>query len=34
MEDKRQSVMLNEGIDKSKGHLIEFVDDNNVPGEK
>jgi glycosyltransferase involved in cell wall biosynthesis len=37
MEDKYrrgQSVMRNEGIDKSKGDLIAFLDDDNVPGEK
>jgi glycosyltransferase involved in cell wall biosynthesis len=36
MEDKYrkgQSVMRNEGIDKSIGDLIAFLDDDNVPGE-
>ncbi|MFW9929578.1 MAG: glycosyltransferase, partial [Candidatus Thorarchaeota archaeon] len=35
MEDKLrkgQSVMRNEGIEKSKGDLIAFLDDDNVPG--
>ena len=36
MEDKfrrGQSIMRNEGIEKSKGDLIAFLDDDNVPGE-
>jgi glycosyltransferase involved in cell wall biosynthesis len=36
MEDKNRrgpSIMRNEGIEKSKGDLLAFLDDDNVPGE-